>query len=485
MFKVEKVTFFEDRAGVCRVEKLNLTPGLHTFTIEGVSPYLVDKSLVFECENPNVTCVEMHARRSFKANSGNLQELKEKRNSLERVETELIFTANSIQAIKLNCIQIFSKIVKDCNRGTGNSNDWNDALKELKKSENELFLKSKELKTKKEKLQEEINELQIQHQEVKKEYHSEITLSVEVKESVKCSLSVHYITAAACWRPNYKVFVNDEKLTFKKGASTWQNCGEKWEDIFVEFSTERQQKAQIPELIGDCLRVKRKATEELVIREELIEEKEVVQKATYEVPGIEDDGSVFKCKVDQRATIPSQEQAITIDYEEFSSNVTKELVSYPMLSDSVNEIIHFENTSGQPLLSAPATIYRNNTLCGISEVKYSAPGQKIRLDLGNLAEVVVKRKENKKYDSKMMSSWKTENHDILISLSNLGPHEISFIMKERVPVSESDKAKIEVIEKNTSPVKFPDDKGIIEWKVTLAPYDRKNVKLNFDLKTQG
>lgn len=485
MFKVEKVTFFEDRAGVCRVEKLNLTPGIHTFTIEGVSPYLVDKSLVFECENPNVICVEMHAKRSFKANSANLEELKEKRDNLEKVETELFYTSHSIQSLKLNCRQIFSKIIKDCNRGNANSSDWNEALKYLKKSEHELLIKTKELKVAKEKLQEEINELQIQHQEVKKEYHSEITLSVDVKESAECSLSVHYITAAACWRPNYKVFVKNEILTFKKGASIWQNCGEKWDDILVEFSTERQQKAQIPELIGDCLKVKRKATEELVIREELIEEKEVVKKSTYEVPGIEDDGSVFKCKVDQRATIPSQEQAVTLDYAEFTSNITRELVSYPMLSDSINEIIHFENTSVQPLLSAPVNIYRNNTLCGISEVKYTAPGQKIRLDLGNLAEVVLKRKENRKYDSKLMSSWKTENHNILISLSNLGPREISFIIKERVPVSESDKAKIEIIEKHTAPVKFPDDKGIIEWKVTLAPYDRKNVKLNYDLKTQG
>ena len=58
-------------------------------------------------------------------------------------------------------------------------------------------------------------------------------------------------------------------------------------------------------------------------------------------------------------------------------------------------------------------------------------------------------------------------------------------MKERVPVSESDKAKVEIVEKNTSPVKFPDDKGIIEWKVNLNPYGQQSLNLEYDLKTNS
>lgn len=485
MFNVEKVTFFEDRASVCRVEQLSLSPGLQSFTLQGLSPYLVDKSLVFECENPNVTCVEMHAKRNFKSNSGNLDVLKAKREQLERLESEATFNANSLAALKFNLKQIMAKILKDCNRGVADSNNWNEALKQIRKSENKLLFNDKELKIAKESLQEEINELQIQHLQIKKEYHSEITLSVEVKEADHYTLKVHYITAAACWRPNYKAFVNDEQIIFKKGASIWQNCGEDWKEVLVEFSTERQQKAQIPELTGDSLKTKRKVSEELVIREELIEEKEVVQKSTYEVPGIDDDGSAFKCLMEKRATIPSQEQSTSLDYEQFTSNLTKELVCYPMITDSVNEIVHFENTSDQSLLSAPVSIYKDNTLCGLSEVKYTTPGQKIGLDLGNLPDVVIKREENKKHDSKMLSSWKTEHHNILISISNLGPQEINFIMKERIPVSESDKAKVDLVEKNTSPIKFPNDKGIVEWQVNLNPYGQKNIKLGYDLKTNS
>ena len=485
MFKVEKVTFFEDRASVCRIETLDLSSGLHTFTIQGLSPYLVDKSLVFECENQNITCVEMHAQRSFKARSGHLEELKNKREKLEQLETQAAYNSNSVASLKFNLKQIMAKILKDSNRGITDTENWQEALKQLRKSENKHLLKDKELKAAKETLQEEINELQIQHQEIKKEYHSEITLSVDVKEASNFTLKVHYITAGACWRPNYKAFVEDENIVFKKGASIWQNCGEEWQDILVEFSTERQQKAQIPELSADCLQTKRKASEELLIREELIEEKEVVQKATFEVPGIQDDGSVFKCLVENRLTIPSQEQASSLDYEEFSSNCLKELVCYPMLTDSVNEIIHFENTSGQALLAAPVSIYKNNTLCGLSEVKYSSPGQKIKLDLGNLPDVVVKRQEKLKHDSKLLSSWETEKHDIRLSISNLGSKEICFVMKERVPVSESDKAKIEIVEKNTSPIKFPNDKGIIEWKVNLNPYGQQSINLEYGLKTSS
>ena len=485
MFKVEKVTFFEDRASVCRVETLSLKSGIHTFSIPGLSPYLADKSLVFECENPNVVCVEMHAKRSFKSNTGSLEELKAKREKLEQLESETAFNANALAALKFTLKQIMAKILKDCKLGKADSKIWHEALRDIKNSENKILQKDRELRSAKDKFQEEINELQIQHLQIKKEYRSEITLSLDVKEAAECTVKVHYITAAACWRPNYKAIVQADKLVFKKGASIWQNCGEEWENILVEFSTERQQKARIPELSGDCLKVRRKASEELVIREELIEEKELVQQSTYEVPGIEDDGAVFKCLVEKRATVPSSEQSTSLDSEEFTSNFNRELVCYAMLTDSVNEIVHFENTSGQPLLPAPVSIYKNDTLCGLSEVKYTAPGQKIRLDLGNLADVVVKRRENKKYDSKLLSSWQIENHKVQINISNLGPREIHFTLKERVPVSETDKAKVEVLEKNTAPLKFPDDKGIIEWQVNLHPYAQKSIKLSYDLKTHS
>ena len=183
MFKVEKVTFFEDRASVCRAENLSLSKGLHTFTIQGLSPYLVDKSLVFECENTDITCVEMHAQRNFKANSGNLEELKAQRDKLERLETEAAFNSNSVAALKVNLTQMMTKILTDCNRGIADSANWHEALNQVRKNEEKLLLKDKELRVAKDKLQEEINELQIQHQEIKKEYHSEITLSVDVKEA--------------------------------------------------------------------------------------------------------------------------------------------------------------------------------------------------------------------------------------------------------------------------------------------------------------
>ena len=111
MFKVEKVTFFEDRASVCRIENLELSSGLHTFTIQNLSPYLVDKSLVFECESQNITCVEMHAQRNFKANSGNLEELKNKREKLEELETKAAYNSNAVASLKFNLKQIISMVL--------------------------------------------------------------------------------------------------------------------------------------------------------------------------------------------------------------------------------------------------------------------------------------------------------------------------------------------------------------------------------------
>jgi len=484
-FAVEKVTFFEDRASVCRSHEVDLGPGIHSFTIEGVSPYAVDKSLVFECDDSSVNCVEIHTKRLFKSKDKQFSELKELQEKETELEADLEFNEKSINQQKQFRQELLNKISSDCSRGNASAENWSKTLSKIRKKEEKLLNEIRSLKEEIAQVCEKINQLEIQQKEVKKEYQTEITLSVEIKDIGRFKLSLHYITAGACWRPVYKAFINDSKLKFTQGASLWQNTGEGWNNVNVELSTERQQKAQIPELKGDCLTTQKKASEALVIREELIEESEVIKQTTFKVPGIQDQGTLYSVSLPSKIDIPSQEGSINVDQSSFETDLSSELVSFPEMSTSVNEIVHFNNTSNQPILSAPVNIYKQGVLCGISEVTYTAPGQRVKLDSGNLPEVIIKRFDKSKTESKALSAWTTKTCSVLIHLSNLSSNVQKFTVKERVPVSESDKAKVNIVEKESQPVKFPDDKGIIEWDVSLASHAQKCIKLEYELKTHS
>ena len=69
-----------------------------------------------------------------------------------------------------------------------------------------------------------------------------------------------------------------------------------------------------------------------------------------------------------------------------------------------------------------------------------------------------------------------------LKLSNISPEERVVAVSERVPVSEIDKVQIWVEKEETTDEKSPDENGILEWIVTLPPFERREVNLAFKVK---
>ena len=290
------------------------------------------------------------------------------------------------------------------------------------------------------------------------------------------------MTAAACWRPCAEAFIKSNNITFKLCARLWQNTGEVWDNIEYQLSTERLSRGgDLPSLQTDYISTHKKPPETLNFREET-RKNNIEVRQIEDVPGIQDNGQSYLANSKEKISFPENEQSMQVSYWEFNSEILTSLIACPMLSEYVNEVITFFNYGEIPILECPVSIYRDNNLLGQSRIKYKSPGEKIELDCGNIPEIRIKRKVTKKKIKKLINFWKTTENTVELFISNLSSKAFSFELKERVPVSETDKVVIAVNEEKTTPAKFPDKEGIVSWIINCPGNGRSKVKLTYQIK---
>jgi len=153
----------------------------------------------------------------------------------------------------------------------------------------------------------------------------------------------------------------------------------------------------------------------------------------------------------------------------------------------LDESLFFQTTQTHrgphPLLAGPVDLIRDSGFVGRTSVMYIAPGEKFELGWGPDPELRVHRvKSTLDVKEKALSSWAHVGHKLAVHLSNLGAREKTITLKERVPVSEIDKVRIVVAERETSEGRTPDTDGFLSWEVTLEGARRKTIQVGYTVK---
>ena len=483
-FKVSKVIFYEDRASVIRTAQVELEPGVHSWTIEGLSPFIVDKTTMLDTSDEDVLCSELVVHREFVSQGTASQVIKKDTLDLESERQARALLSKSLENIRSNRTLLLHKIAQDTSKGIAEPKKWESSLHKLNKMQNEIFLKIEQLEDVIEEKGIALNDKKIAYKSLDDmpTWRSKIKVSIEAKKKCNVTLTLRYMTAGACWRPYSEAYIKGSNINFKLCARLWQNTGESWENFEYELSTQRLSKGGcFPPINSDYLMTSKRKTQELSVREE--SQKPATEINSVEsIPGIEDKGICFKAKSNEKVSFPDFEQSIIVNYWQFNTDASTCLKAHPQMSEYVNEIVTFYNYAEIPILECPVKIFRDNVLVGQSFVKYKAPGEKVELDCGNIPEIRIKRRVTKKNKSKLMSTWNNSRNSIQLFISNLSNRPISFEIRERVPVSETEKVLVEIDGEESSPASFPDKKGIILWNIKCPAYGRKKIKLVYDIK---
>jgi uncharacterized protein (TIGR02231 family) len=156
------------------------------------------------------------------------------------------------------------------------------------------------------------------------------------------------------------------------------------------------------------------------------------------------------------------------------------IVAAPEVSLNAARIVELVNTSKQPLLPGKVLLYVEGAFLGTTAVEFVAPGESFPMFLGVADQIKLSRTLDKKNSSLTWSGKRTRLQvSYLVTVENLGDQPVALQLGDRVPVSETDEAR--VLNVKLVPALKPDNKGLVKWDVKLAAKEAKEFRIEYML----
>jgi uncharacterized protein (TIGR02231 family) len=491
---VSVVTLLEDRAQVRRIGKANLSQGLWRVVVDKVAPVLSDKSLRAEfCEDyPGARIDDVRVRRQ------RLLKEDDRPDAIKAVEQELrslLQTFNNITEDRQHQEHCFDQINTilakglqelpiDAVWGQIDPKSWREQLQTLFKQLRDFRGEILTSYYTQEQLRQQIDDLIKKLEALSRPdmvYSARIEADLMIPQAGEYQIAFDYVVPNAMWRPWHqaRLLFQEEKptLSFRFDGCVWQRTGEDWNNVDLVFSTARASLGTEPPLLqDDFLNVQEKSQEIIVeSRDRQIQTTGLgtdETPATVNLPGVDDGGEVRNLRPATKATIPSDGRPYRVPIFSFDTEAKVEYILMPEISCQVVLKSEQTNTSEFPILAGPVDLVRTSGFVGRTSVNFLAPGEKFALGWGPDGAMRVQRTTTKEKEQDHLTKWNILTTTTKLFLSNIGAESRVIKTTERVPVSELEQVKVEVIADKTTDGVQPDENGFCTWNFTLEPYSQ-------------
>lgn len=501
---VATVTLLEDRALVRRVGQVNLNQGLWRIKVENVAPVLSDKSLraEFSGDYPGARIDDVRVRRLMRVLEEErpeeikalLAELRSLQNTFNNVTEDRQHQEYSFEQVSTILAHSLQELPIDAVWGQLDPKSWRDQFQTLFKQLRELRGEILSGYHNQEKLSQLLNDLSTRIRVLSSPellYSAHIETDLRIPQTGEYEIAFDYVVPNAIWRPWHQArLLLEEKpsLSFRLDGCVWQRTGEDWNNVDLVFSTARASLGTEPPLLADDpLNVREKSKQiTLEARDQTIQTTGLgtggtpdtsPAPGTVELPGVDDGGEVRNLRPTSKATIPSDGRPYRVPIFSFSSEAEVEYVLMPELSCQVFLKSEQTNTAQFPILAGPVDLVRSSEFVGKTSVGFIAPREKFALGWGPDGAMRVQRTITQKRKQDHLTKWNTVTTTIELFISNIGAESRTIKTTERVPVSELEQVKVEVIAQKTTDGVQPDENGFCTWHFTLEPYSQLQATL--------
>lgn len=502
---IREVVVLEDRAVVTRRGQLAVAAGRQQLAIEGVAPVLQDVSLRAELHAGSARIADVRVRRALRIRQDERPEAivaleKEGEALAERFRTASDRgwrAARRHERLWEMLVQGAVEIPQDAAWGRVDPDAWRHTF-------GALFERAREQ-------QEHLIDAHFEAEDLASDLTALarrlrlagrpdvvvaawIELDLVVDEPGSIEISASYVVPNALWRPLHTAELRQvdgaDVLRHTVRASVWQNTGEDWSDVALSLSTARSSSATEPPLLSDdLLKVQRRA------EEVSLEAREVEVQTTgpagasapapqaIDLPGVDDGGEVRLLPAPGASTVPSDGAPAMFDLWTFEAPARVERIAIPERDPRVIVRCEASNLGQRPLLAGPVELVRDHGAIGWTETRFVPPGGTFELSFGPdealrlLREAALYRDEVDRVDK-----WRRQDQRVDLYLSNLGLQPRTVSITERVPVSEVEEVRIEILKGTTDKVQ-PDADGFVRWSRALQPGERAHVALRFQVAT--
>ncbi|MCO5168429.1 MAG: DUF4139 domain-containing protein [Planctomycetes bacterium] len=495
---VRRVTLLEDRAQVRREGQAPaLPPGSHRLVITGVAPVVADRTLIARATD-GARVLEARVVRRLRIGRAEQrpdaavvaaeQERLDAEARRLRLEQRLgqVRLAHTEQALSLvidgvNRELLFAAAFEE--RWARDLDGFLAAARELRERQRALGLELQDLGSRR-------AVAALHAPEPLSALETSIEVEVLVDGPCAPTLTVDYMVPCALWRPAHRAALLGTTARFECEAAVWQATGEDWEDVELLFSTARPtQRAEPPRLADDRLVVQRRQEKKVTVA---VREEEIATtgegadaRRSADLPGVDDGGETRTLPAATRASIRATGLLHRVPVFAFEAPAEVDRIARPERSVLVHLRSKQANTSPHPVLAGPVELLRESGYVGRGEVGFVAPGERFVLGWGADDGLRVRRAVKEERETTRLTGKQTITRKVTLALSNLEPAPATFLLEERVPVSELEQVKVEVDPKETAPPARADAQGIVAWTVSVPARGTREVTLAYRITAPG
>ena len=524
--RIESVTVFPTGAEVLRTTRVKLDAGEHTVLFADLPTQAVPGSIRVEGKSTGrLEIGSVDTRRLAVPRTDPVIQATERRRieiDMEKLRDEraVIETGAKAAATQLALIEKLSELPAHsppAGAGAAAQPDWGQIFAligqrsaEAQKAALEAQVKMRDTDRRLEDLAKKLAALTPAQDE-----RTEVKVFVAAGDAQEAELAIRYQVGNAAWVPYYDARLATggkaaaPKLALVRRASIQQRTGEDWVDIAVQLSTTRPGTGTAaPELFpmtvdyepdmpqprpmpmsapaapapAGAARTMMKQSTDLAAKQDRVDMLEEAREKTATV-----DAAPFQAvfTVPGKLTVMStgEQKRVQLDVADLEPVLVVRTV--PRVNPKAFLYTKVSAPKTTPYLPGQVSLFRDGTFAGTGRLPQLAPGEEFELGFGADDAVRVRHAilDEKRGESGIISSSKTDVRNFRISVKNMHERPIQLVIQDQIPVSQQQDIKVELVTKSQPTKQNIDDKrGVLAWESTLAP-DQEQV-LDFGYKVQ-
>jgi hypothetical protein len=186
-------------------------------------------------------------------------------------------------------------------------------------------------------------------------------------------------------------------------------------------------------------------------------------------------------KVQTPFTVLSDDKDYTVQIDELEINALMGYFSAPIEVPHAFLVAKITDWERFDLLEGVVSLYVSGTYIGQSLLSPENTGDTMLVSLGSDKSLVIEREELKEFTKQQIIGNKTIDYrGYTIKLKNNKDKLVRLHLQDQLPVSTSKDVTVSLIE--TEDVELDEDKGILDWKLTLLPGESKQITFKYFVK---
>jgi uncharacterized protein (TIGR02231 family) len=524
--KIQQVTVFSDRAQVTREAAVRLPGSPATYVFRKL-PGWVDEGSVRVALIPAEAgrIAEVRVRRDYLARSTDESYLKaqaavqEIADQIAALDDELKILAAQHKQVEDVKVFAMDKVPKDAAVKDIKIETYGQVVGFVAQSLRDIATARRAIELKKRELLPELTSRQRKLQELQGMTQLEETsiyVTLEGGGGKSGHLKLTYMLPGATWEPAHELRVagsNPDSAEIVSFAVVSQTCGEDWEGATLYFSTQSSTESnRIPQvsalLLGEGVSAVRIMQEQAAsfsraqaafegqnrmwnqykapqllnnrmdVYDNNLDQLQLAQGRSAAVfEQLQQRGTTAHFEGEGKPTIRADGSPVRVRIGTTTLKAELAVVAVPEQSLNAVRTLKMVNVGTQPLLPGAVAIHHDAAFMGMTDMDFVAEGEEFAMFLGVADQIKLSRVLDRKKSSLDRKKRTIMRVAFVLTVENLSDKQVLLSLSDRIPISANQAIAVDEIQVTGD--KKPDARGLLAWKLDMAPKEKKTIRFSY------